>query len=161
MAAVRSNKKSIFVSWILNIRWGRVLFCAVLYTVVSTIIRQVEAVLTMKYYLMPQYFGVWSRIMMPSHGPPPPEFFITSTVFSICTGISLCMIYYYLKPMLPSDERIRILYFADILIGTSFIFFTIPSYLLFNLPLGLLISWFISSFVILVSASFIIVKILK
>lgn len=125
------------------------------------VIRQVEAILTMKYYLSPQYFGVWSKLMMPQKGPPPANFFITSAIFTFATGVSLTLVYCYVKEMLPKPFMKRVFLFADLMIGTSFIFFTIPAYLMFNLPVGLLVSWFISSFVILVAASYTFVKIIR
>lgn len=148
-------------TWYKDIKWGKVLLCGIIYTFIASLIHQIEAILTMKYYMMPQYFGVWSKLMMPANGPPPPDFFIASAVFTFCSGISLCMVYYYIRYTLPKEYKKRIIFFAELLIATSFIFFTLPSYLLFNLPLGLLISWFISSFVILLSASTVLVKILK
>jgi hypothetical protein len=121
----------------------------------------IEALLTIKYYMMPQYFGLWSKLMMPSAGPPPIEFTITSLVFAFVTGISVALIYYYLRDHLPPLGFRRAFYFADLLIATSFLFFTLPSYLMFNVPVGILISWFISSFIILTAGSWVLVKIIK
>lgn len=111
--------------------------------------------------MMPQYFGVWSKVMMPSAGPPPPSFMVISLIFGLVTGISLALIYYYIRELLPKDVMKRTFYFADILVGTSFVFFTLPVYLMFNVPVGLLVSWFISSFIILTAGSWVIVKILE
>lgn len=147
--------------WIMEIKWKKVFVSALIITVVSFIVRQIEAIFTMGYYMDPAYFGVWSKVMMPTAGPPPPEFMITSFVFTFITGVSLAVIYYYLRKYLPDNNKQRVFYFADLMIATSFIFFTLPSYLLFNLPLGLLVSWFVTSFIILVTASFIFVKIIK
>jgi hypothetical protein len=63
--------------------------------------------------------------------------------------------------MLPKDINERVLLFADLMVGLQFIFFTLPVYLLFNLPIELLVSWFISSFFILVATSYICVRIIK
>jgi uncharacterized membrane-anchored protein len=128
------------IKWIREIHWGKALLVGVLYTVVSMVVRQVEAMLT-------------------KAGPPPPEFMITSLVFSLATGICITLIYYYLKDMLPKDGTKRIFLFADLMIAASFVFFTLPVYLLFNVPVGLLVSWFVSSFIILVVTSYAIVKI--
>jgi membrane protein insertase Oxa1/YidC/SpoIIIJ len=111
--------------------------------------------------MMPEYFGLWSKVMMPTAGPPPPSFVVTSLVFTLVTGVSLALIYYYLKDHLPENRKKRIFYFADLMIGTSFIFFTLPTYLLFNVPMGLLVSWFISTFIILTASSWVLVKIIK
>jgi hypothetical protein len=110
---------------------------------------------------MPEFFGAWSKVMMPKAGPPPASFMIISLVFTLATGISLSLIYYYLKDHLPRESKKRIFYFADLMIGTSFVFFTLPVYLMFNVLGGLLISWFISSFIILTINSWILVKIIN
>ncbi|KKQ25607.1 MAG: hypothetical protein US39_C0006G0045 [Microgenomates group bacterium GW2011_GWC1_37_12b] len=149
------------VFWIKEISWKKVILSGAIFTVISFVIRQVEALLTMGYYTDPQYFGLWSKLMMPSNGPPPAEFMITSLVFTFVTGVSLALIYYYLRKHLPENKKQRIFYFADLMVAMSFLFFTLPAYLMFNIPVGILVSWFIASFIILLSASFIFVKIIK
>jgi MFS family permease len=148
------------VKWIKNINWHKTLLSAIIYTVIATVIRQIETVMTMKYYLMPEYFGVWSKLMMPNAGPPPFSFILTSIIITFVSGICLCLIYYYVRDWLPKKQRERIFYFADLTIGTSFVFFTLPAYLMFNLPAMLLVSWFVSGFIILVSASYTFVKLI-
>lgn len=147
--------------WIKELKWKKILLSGAIFAVVSFIVHEIEAVLTMKYYFNPAYFGVWSKVMMPTAGPPPPSFMITSLVFSLISGISIALIYSYLKDHLPTETKKRFFYFADLMIGASFVFFTLPVYLMFNVPAGLLVSWFISSFVILTSSSWMLVKILK
>lgn len=149
------------IKWIKDIKWMKVLLVGLIYTVLATVIHEAEAILTMKYYFMPQYFGVWSKLMMPRAGSPPPEFFTTSLVLTFISGISLTLIYYYIRNQLPKSFWKKVLFFADLMIAASFIFFTLPSYLMFNLPWQLLASWFISSFIILVTAAFTIVKIIS
>jgi hypothetical protein len=149
------------IKWISKINWGKVLIIGFLYTIIATIIHQIEAMISLKYYMMPQYFGVWSKLMMPKAGPPPTDFFITSTIITFTSGISLSLVYYYIRDMLPKDINERVLLFADLMVGLQFIFFTLPVYLLFNLPIELLVSWFISSFFILVATSYICVRIIK
>jgi hypothetical protein len=148
------------IKWIAKINWLKVILTGVIYTVISMVAQQIGVVFTMKYYTDPQYFGLWSKVMMPKAGPPPPEFMITSLIMTLASGISIALIYYYLKDMLPKDTKNRIFLFADLLIATSFIFFTLPVYLLFNVPAGLLVSWFVISFVILTATSAVIVKII-
>ena len=147
--------------WIKEISWKKVLIVSAIYTILAFVIRQIEAVLTLSYYMDPAYFGVWSKLMMPSAGPPPPSFMITSLVFTFVSGVSLTLIYYYLRGHLPENKKQRIFYFADLMVGTSFIFFTLPAFLMFNVPAGLLISWFVTSFIILLIHSFVLVKIIK
>lgn len=149
------------VFWIKKIAWGKVLLVSVIFTVISFVIHEIEAILTMRFYFMPQYFGVWSKLMMPVAGPPPMSYYIASIIFTFVSGISLSLIYYYVRDLLPPIGWKRITYFADLMIATSFVFFTLPVYLMFNVPVGLLVSWFISSFIILAIGSWVIVKILK
>lgn len=148
------------IAWMKEINWGKTFLVGLLYTVFAAIIRQIEIGLTMSYYVDTAHLGLWSRLMMPNAGPPPAEFMIMSTVFTLATGLSIAIIYYYIKEMLPKRFLKRVFFFADLMIGFSFIFFTLPTYLLFNVPLGLLVSWFISTFIVLVYASFITVKII-
>jgi hypothetical protein len=147
--------------WINKISWGKLLLSSLIFTVISYIIHTIEAMLTINYYMMPQYFGLWSKLMMPTAGPPPTAFTITSIVFAFVTGISIGLIYYYLRDHLPPLGFKRAFYFADVLIATSFLFFTLPSYLMFNVPAGILVSWFISNFIILTIGSWVLVKIVK
>ena len=148
------------IAWIKDINWGKTLLVGLLYTVFAVVVRQVETAFAMPYYIDPTRFGLWSRLMMPNAGPPPAEFMIMSFVFTFATGISIAVIYYYLKDMLPKKFLKRAFFFADLMIGFSFIFFTLPTYLLFNVPLGLHVIWFISTFIILVFVSFVSVKII-
>ena len=149
------------IKWIAKMNWRKVLLIGFLYTVIATIIRQVEMMWTLKYYMMPQYSGVWSKLMMPSVGPPPFEFMVTSMILTFASGMALAIIYYYLKEYLPTGFWKRSTFFADILVSTSFIFFTLPAYLLFNLPMALLGWWFVSTFVIVLLTSVLMVKIVK
>jgi hypothetical protein len=149
------------IRWIKEIKWGKLFLCGLVYLVFTTVIRQIEVVLTIKYYLMPQYFGVWSRLMMSNAGPPPPNFMIMSLTFTLASGLSLGLVYSYVRNLLPKQFWHRVTFFADLMIGTSFIFFTLPAYLLFNLPFQLLISWFISGFIILFLTSLTLVKIIN
>lgn len=137
------------IKWIKEIKWGKLLLCGLIYLFFTIIIRQIEAFLTMKYF------------MMPSAGPPPPSFLITSSTFTFATGISIGLVYHYIRNLLPKQFWHRVTFFADLMIGTSFIFFTLPSYFLFNLPIQLLASWFISGFIILFLTSLTLVKIIN
>ena len=149
------------IKWISRIRWGKVLLIGLLYTIISGAIRQVELLWTMRYYLMPQYTGVWSKLMMPTAGPPPPEFLITSIILTFACGMGLAVVYFYLKEYLPKGFWKRSTFFADILVSTSFLFFTLPVFLLFNIPVALLGYWFVSTFVVLLVTSILIVKIIS
>lgn len=146
--------------WLKGLNWKKILLVGLIYTIFTSVIRQFEVVITLKYYLMSDYFDVWSKFMMPTAGPPPREFMITSLLSTFYTGVSLSVVYYYVRHLLPKLFWSRVFYFADLMIAASFIFFTLPCYLLFNLPWQLLLSWFVSGFLILVLASLTMVKII-
>ena len=147
--------------WMKEISWRKVIISGVIFSVISFIVHQTEALLTFKYYMMPEYFGVWSKLMMPKAGPPPLNFTLTSLIFSLVTGVSIALIYYYLRDHLPKEKSKRIFYFADLMVATSFVFSTLPMYLMFNVPIALLISWFVSTFIIITVNSWILVKIVQ
>ncbi len=89
--------------WMKEISVKKVLLIGIIFSVIAFVIHQIEALVTFKYYMMPQYFGVWSKLMMPQAGPPPASFMITSLIFSFVTGISVALIYYYLRDHLPTN----------------------------------------------------------
>ena len=144
-----------------KIHWKKILTAGCIYSIIAFIVHQIEAVLTMNYYLMPEYFGVWSKVMMPKAGPPPTSFFITSVLFSLATGVVLAVFYEYIKSLLPKDKWQRTVCFTKIVVRLSFVFFSLPTYLLFNLPFMLLVWWFISSVVIYFLAAIVFVRVLK
>ena len=121
------------IKWITNIHWGKVLFVGFFYTVFACISQ----------YVLRQQLSV--------------VFFIDAYI----TGVSITIIYYYLRDYLPKGLWRRATYFTDLLIATSFIFFTLPCYLLFNLPAGLLGYWFVITFVTLLATSLFIVKVIS
>lgn len=136
-----------------NVRWSKVLLAGIIFLAISIVLRQIEVYLTMSYYRMPEYFGVWSRLMMPKAGSPPMSFFITSIIFTLITGIALAVIYEKIRNIFPEDKWKRILNFTCFITIFAVIFFTLPTYLLFNLPLGLVVTWLITAIIIYLLAS--------
>ena len=146
--------------WLGNIRWNKVLVASVIFTIISFLIHQLETVLTLKYYLMPEYFSIWSRLMMPQTGPPPISFMLTSILFSFLTGFVLAGFYDLIKDRLPVRRIYRIISFGDITFSLALVFFTLPTLLLFNLPFGLLFIWLVSTYLILIIAGAVFTRIL-
>ena len=87
--------------WIKKISWGKVILTAAIFTAISYVIHMIEAFLTIKYYMMPEYFGVWSKLMMPTAGPPPIEFTIISAVLSFVSGLLFALVYAVVKGSVP------------------------------------------------------------
>lgn len=147
--------------WMKKIQWKKALLAGVVYVIIATVVRQIEAILTMSYYTEPQYFGVWSKLMMPKSGPPPASFMVWSLLFSYITGVTLAAGYDFIKDLLPKKFWTRVLNFTDLVICLMIVFFSLPVYLLLNLPMGLLLSWLVSGFIIVFSATAVFVKMLK
>ena len=148
------------IKWMKDIKWGRVFLVAGIFTVISLLVRQLEMMVMFPYYQSEVYRSVWNKLLLPTVGPISFEFLVNYLIATFLTGISLCIIYYYLKSYLPKKKWERTFFFADVLVATSFVFFTIPVYILFNVPLALLGSWFLTTFISVISASILIVHLL-
>jgi len=147
--------------WMGKIQCKKVFLAAFLYLVISFVIRQIEATLTMKYYLMPEYFGVWSKAMMPNAGPPPASFFILSLTFTFITGLTFAAFYDFIKGLLPKSFWPKILAFTEIMILLMLVISYLPMYLLINLPLSLISSWFVSGTISIFLGSIVFAKIIR
>lgn len=144
-----------------KLQWQKIFISGFIFLIIAAIVRQFEVILTMTYYQMPEFFGVWSKLMMPSVGPPPASFLFTSLLFSFLTGVTLAGFYDFVKSQLPKNKTQRIFCFTEVEVVLSLVFFSLPVYLLFNLPFVLLVSWFVSSAVIFLLSSAVFVKLLK
>lgn len=147
--------------WLKKIPFKQLLLASTVYTVIAFVVHQLEAFFTMKYYLMPEYFGIWSKLMMPKAGPPPTEFYSSSLLFSFMGGFAYGYIYWLVKSVLPKAFWKRVFCYADMLLAVSLVSFIMPTYLLLNVPTGLLISWFLSSAVIFICGSIVFVKMIR
>lgn len=144
-----------------KLQWQKIFISGFIFLIIAAIVRQLEVILTMRYYQMPEFFGVWSKLMMPSVGPPPASFLFTSLLFSFLTGVTLAGFYDFVKSLLPKNKTQRIFCFTELVIIISFVLFSLPVYLLFNLPVELLVTWFISSVIIFLLSAAVFVKLLK
>lgn len=144
-----------------KISWQKIVAAGFIYVVIATIIRQIEVALTMNYYTDPQYFGVWSKLMMPKAGPPPAEFFLLSLSFTFITGVVLAVFYEFIKSLLPQDFWKKAIWFSKINIILTLVFSFLPLYLLINLPLQLLLIWFVTGSLTLVIYAAVLGRIMK
>jgi hypothetical protein len=55
--------------------------------IISFVMNMAISWLTMGFYMMPQYWPVWSKVMMPEAGPPPTSFYIWALIFDFITGL--------------------------------------------------------------------------
>jgi hypothetical protein len=118
--------------------------------------------LTMDFYMDEAYFAVWSKLMMPTAGPPPSEFYIASITSAVIIALIYAAAYDMLKNSLPGK--------TDLMKGMKygillFVLVQIPGllgmWLLINLPALLLVYWGIGSLVMLLIGGIAIAKIVK
>jgi len=65
----------------MNINFKKVAISSIVFLIISQIINTVTAVFTMSYYTNPEYFALWSKLMMPANGPPGTEFFLAVILY--------------------------------------------------------------------------------
>jgi len=120
----------------------RIFWAGVLFAVLAQIVHTIGAYLSMSYYTMPQYFPVWSKIMMPTAGPPPTSFMLYSLLFGLISGILIALVYGVVKNSVPGNTAAKKGLNYGLLL---FLVAGIPGYLsmllLINLPAMLLLFW--------------------
>lgn len=144
-----------------KIRWGKVFLASVILFVLQMVIMNIEALFDMKYYVMPEYFPVWSKLMMPNQGPPPAEFFVISALFSFLSALVLACVYECFKSSLEKKFWPRVLGFTKLMALLSLVFAYLPMYMMINLPVMLIVSWFVSGALVIFLGTIVFVKILK
>jgi len=140
----------------------RLILAGILFAVIAEIIHILSALLSMKYYTMPEYFSVWSKVMMPSAGPPPASFYYYSFVFAAVTGIILAYMYSVLRKSLEAKSAAaRGVRYGMVLFFVSIIPFSLSLYLLINLPLALIFVWAAENLVLYILGGMVIAKLNK
>jgi len=122
----------------------KIILAAIAYVVIGKIVNTLSAMLTMSYYMDPNYFAVWSKIMMPGPGPPPAEFTYYGIAFAFISGLIFSYIYTKVSSVIKDKGWMQkgLKYgFGVFLIAGIPMFLSM--YLLINLPLELLVEWMI------------------
>jgi hypothetical protein len=142
--------------------WLRIGLTAVVMTIIAEIVHTVEAVLTMGYYTDPAHFPVWSKIMMPSAGPPPAAFYYYSIAFALVTWAIFGFVYEKLGVSVHEKNLIRNgIRFGALIFLVAGIPSTLTMYLLVNLPVGLLVSWTMSGLILYLIGGVLTAKLIK
>ena len=142
--------------------WKRIIIAAIVFAIIAQVLRTVESMLTMDFYMDPEYFGVWSKLLMPTAGPPPAEFFYASVISSLIIALIYAVVYDVVKGSLPGKTFIKKgLQYGIILFMIVQIPGLLGMYLLVNLPTLLLVYWGISSLVISLIGGIVFAKIIK
>jgi len=84
-----------------------VFIAAVLFTLTTQLVIMSESTATMDIYLMPEYFPVWSRLMMPDMGPPPVTFFLMSVLVSFALALIYAVVFRIVAHGIPGEGITR------------------------------------------------------
>lgn len=145
-----------------NLKFFRVFLAGLLFAVLAQVIHTIGAYLTMSYYMMPEYFSIWSKIMMPTAGPPPTSFMVYSLLFSLISGILIALVYGIVKNSVPGKTTAKKGLNYGLLL---FLVAGIPGYLsmllLINLPALLLLYWVFETLILDLIGCIIIARIMK
>jgi len=141
---------------------GKVVICAIIYTIIAQIIHTVGAMATMSFYTDSIYHKVWSIFMMPQAGPPPLSFIFLSLLFGLVNAIIFVTLYVIFKNSIPGKTPVQkgLMYglLVTLLVGVA-MFSTFL--LLINLPAFLLVYWLFEGFIIYLIGGLITARIIK
>lgn len=139
----------------------KIVISAAVFALLSQVIHTVSAIFTMSYYTNPAYFPLWSKIMMPTAGPPGTEFYVFSIIASFITGLVFAGAYSILGRSVPESAFGRGINYGIMLFLIAGVPFTFTTYLLLAVPSALLLAWAFESLVIYVIAGAAFEKILR
>jgi membrane protein insertase Oxa1/YidC/SpoIIIJ len=86
---------------------------------------------------------------------------ILSLLFTFITGITLAAFYDFIKSLLPKNCWERVFDFTGTVAVLMLVFSYLPMYLLINLPLGLVVCWFITGLVTVFIGAVVFTKLIK
>jgi len=121
---------------------AKLVAAGLVFAVIAYIIHTVGAFATMDYYTNPDYFPVWSKLMMPTAGPPPIEFTIASFAFNFITGMLFAAVYLTVQKVFEGENTLKEgTMFGLLAVILSAIPGALGMYLMVNLPAGLIMWW--------------------
>jgi len=126
----------------------RVIGAGVIFAIIGQLIHNLGSIPTMGFYTDPQYFNVWSKVMMPTAGPPPMSFLYYSIIFGIITGILLAFVYAIIRGGVPWTGTKRGLAYGSLVFLVAGVPSSLSLYLLVNLPSTLIAYWALENLVI-------------
>ena len=106
----------------------------ILFAIASQIILMSEVIMTMDIYMMPEYFPVWSSLMMPDMGPPPAIFYAISISVSLCLALLYSAVYGILQKAIPGTGLRRGINYGILLFLISSLPAMLGMWMLINLP---------------------------
>ncbi|VVB98351.1 Uncharacterised protein [uncultured archaeon] len=142
--------------------WKNVGIAAVAMTVVAQVVHTLESIFTMGYYSDPNYFSTWSKLMMPTAGPPPASFFAYSIAFALVGWALFSFAYAKLGSAVKEKDAIwKGLKFGALVFLVAGIPGTLTMYLLINIPVALLVSWMLSGLALYLVGGIVAAKLIK
>jgi hypothetical protein len=134
---------------VFHIRWNMLLVSVALVTIIAQFVHGLDSIFAMRYYIDPTYYPLWSKIMMPAPGPPPPSFLVISLLFNLTGAFLFALVYTVLQRGLPGRSTVVKGIWYGLLV---FLVASVPSslmlVLLINLPLGIVLLWGLEALVI-------------
>lgn len=141
---------------------GQILLASVLFTAIAQVIHTLGAWLSMPFYLDERFFDVWSKIMMPTAGPPPSSFYYLSLAFGFIASLIFVVAYYYINGCIKVNNTVlKGIYYGLILFALVGLTSALTMILLINLPIALVIYWMFEGLVIYVLGGIVIAGLVK
>lgn len=117
--------------------------------VISQVVHMVDGFLGMQFYTDPQYFGVWSKVMMPIAGPPPVSFFYYAGAFNLLSALIFVGIYGLIKAGISgATTTAKGVQYGFLMFLLSGLTASMAMWLFFNIPLALIGMWTVEDLVI-------------
>jgi len=139
-----------------------IVIAAFLFMIIAQVVHTLGSYATMDFYTDPQYFALWSEIMMPDIGPPGIEFFALSVAFNFITAFIFTWFYSLIKGAVPGKMSFMkgINYGLILFLITAFPGF-LSMVLLLNIPIVLNVGWMIEALIIDIIGGIVIAKFVK
>lgn len=125
-----------------NFSVWRMFLASVVLLIIATIVHNLDALVAMDYYTNPEYFSVWSKLMMPNAGPPPTSFFALSALFTFIGSLIFVIVYFVFKNAVPGKSLLwKGLMFGFLMFLMVGVYSALSMILIINLPFQLIVLW--------------------
>lgn len=132
----------------MKIFW-KILLSAVAVTIIAFVLHMADGLFGMQYYTDPSYYAVWSEIMMPESGPPPMSFYYLSVAFNFVVAVLFTTVYLVIKRGIPGESvAAKGAYYGLLMFLVAGVSGALSMYLLFYLPVPLILLWTVEGFAI-------------
>ncbi len=121
---------------------GKFILTVIGMTLIAQVVHSAGAFLEMGFYRDPQYFPVWSKLMMPGAGPPPPSFYYYSLGLGLMEWGFFLAVFRIIRGGIPSPPgAAKGLFYGVIVFLVGNLGQSLGLGLLVNLPYSLLTLW--------------------